>query len=406
MNPGERRWRYSAEDAKGAVISGVIIANDVIGARVALRSRRLTPIALRPDGGESTGLFARQRGRSELSLAELSEIATRLRDLLGAGLPIAHALRLAGEQAGRPNEQAFLQQILADIRAGRTMTDALLRSDFETPRLFRALIEAGESLGALDRQMDRLAAHYDEALKLRREIVSQLVYPIALVVLIIATLFFLSFLVLPQFESIFETSDAAPPPETRFVLAAGAAIRSYWPVAPVVAVAAVVLARFLARRYSLRFERARLDIPIAGKVLLYAEYGAFLRTLATLLDGGAPIARSMPLARQTLSLSILKRQLEDAENAVRVGERLAPALRRLSSCPKELISFIEIGEETGELARLAGQAAMRAETRVRQSIKRFMALLAPILTALMGLLTAGVIASVMTGVLSLNETIY
>lgn len=114
----------------------------------------------------------------------------------------------------------------------------------------------------------------------------------------------------------------------------------------------------------------------------------------------------MRLAKGTLSLSILQGEVEEVDQAVRTGERLAPALKRLTSCPSELISFIEIGEETGELARLTAQAARHAETQTRQTVKRFMALLAPVLTALMGLLTAGVIASVMTGVLSLNETIY
>lgn len=405
MNAGARRWTYSAEDAKGAVVSGVVVANDLDGAKGELQARRLTPLRLSPERLDALSALNRNSGKTRLSLTELSEIAARLRDLLGAGIPIAHALRLAGEQATRPKERAFLQQLLGDVRAGRTLSDALARNDFETPRLFRALIEAGESLGALGSQMGRLATHYDDALKLRREIVSQLVYPAALVVLIIATLFFLSFLVLPQFEGIFEASDAAPPPETRFVLAAGAAIRAWWPFAPALASVIVVAVRFLARRYARRFELARIKAPIAGKALLYAEFGVYLRTLATLLGGGAPLARAMPLARQTLSLSHLQTDLDIAERAVRTGERLAPALKRLTTCPRELLSFIEIGEETGDLARLAAEAATRAETQVRQAIRRFMMLLAPVLTALMGLLTAGVIAAVMTGVLSLNETI-
>lgn len=407
MKTDAQHWRYTAEDPTGAVLTGVIAATDLAGARSELRARRLTPLALKSERQDLHLAFLGRRHRKEaLPLREIAAIARRLSDLLGAALPLAHALRLAAEQAQRPRERAFLRQIVGDVRAGRPMSEALIRNDFETPRLFHALVEAGEALGSLDRQMHRLADHYDETLKLRREILSQLVYPVALVVLIIATIFFLSFLVLPQFESIFETSGAAPPPETRFVLAVGAVIRALWPIMPLILLGIVLATKLLARRYATQFERAWLSAPIGGKLLRFAEFGVFLRTLATLLDGGAGITKSMPLARQTLSQSILAAEIGAAETAVRSGERLAPALRRLTSCPAELISFIEIGEETGELGRLVGQAAAHAEALVGQTVRRFMALLAPVLTALMGLLTAGVIASVMTGVLSLNETIY
>ncbi|MFZ5616937.1 MAG: type II secretion system F family protein [Pseudomonadota bacterium] len=402
----EKRWRYAAETGAGAVVAGIIEAPDARAAEAALKARRLLPLTVKEQQSSLlSGLNVARRG-DRLTMKELAELSARLRDLLCAGIPIAPAIKLASEQATSPREGAFLKGLLADVRGGRSLTDALQRSAYETPRLFRALIEAGEALGALGKQMERLAAHYDEALKLRREILAQFAYPAALVVLIIATLIFLSFVVLPQFEAIFATADAKPPPETQFVLAAGAAVRRYWPLAPVIALGSVLTARYAARRNAAPFERLRLSAPVAGRILRYGEYASFLRTLATLLDGGAPIAKAMPLARAAMSVETLKAEVEDAEGAVRVGERLAPAIRKHTSCPADLVSFLEIGEETGDLARLAAQAATRAETLVRSSLKRLMALLAPVLTALMGLLTAGVIAAVMTGVLSLNEAVY
>ncbi len=406
MSLPEKQWRYAAEDAAGAVVSGVIAAPDLRAAEVLLKSRRLIPLTLSADQRSLFKNFGLSRSGNRMTISDLAEVSARLRNLLIAGIPIAHALRLASEQAQSDRERAFLKGLLDDVRAGRSITSALAGSAYATPRLFKALVESGEALGALDKQMERLAVHYEEALKLRREIVAQLAYPAALSVLIVATLFFLSFLVLPQFEAIFSTSDANPPPETRLVLGAGAAIRGYWPFAPLVLLGAAIGLRLASKRYPASIERMRLGAPVAGRILRYADYGAFLRTLATLLDGGAPIARAMPLARQGMSFKILQAEIEEAESAVRVGERLAPALKKRTSCPADLVSFLEIGEETGELARLTAQAASRAEALVGSSIRRFMTLLAPVLTALMGLLTAGVIAAVMTGVLSLNETIY
>ncbi len=402
----ERKWRYSAEDAAGAVVSGVIAAPDLRAAEVLLKSRRLVPLTLRADQRSLFETFGLSSSGNRMTISDLADVSARLRDLLAAGIPIAHALRLASEQARNDRERAFLNGLLADVRAGRSITSALSRSAYETPRLFRALVESGEALGALDKQMERLAAHYEEALKLRREIVAQLAYPTALIALIIATMMFLSFFVLPQFESIFATSDATPPAETRFVLALGAGVRRYWAYAPFLLLLLAIGGSTLSRRHAALFEHALLRAPIVGKYLRYADYGAFLRTLATLLGGGAPIARAMPLARQGMSLKALQEEARSAEDDVRVGVQLTAAMKKRTTCCAELISFIEIGEETGNLAHLAAQAASRAEAYVSSAIRRFMALLAPALTALMGLLTAGVIAAVMTGVLSLNETIY
>jgi type II secretory pathway component PulF len=406
VSTGGRSWRYSAEDAAGKLVTGTIAAGAMKEAVEALRARRLQPLSVKPVSGLNVSLFGRTPGPERLALRDLANITRRLSDLLNAGLPLAHALRLAGEQAANGRDRAFFINLLDQVNGGRSIGEAVSRSGFVAPRLFTALIAAGENLGALDKQFERLAVHYEEALKLRREIVAQLVYPIALVVLIFATLLFLSFFVLPQFETIFETADAAPPPETRFVIAAGALIRQYWALGPAIAAAGALAYRFAVRRFARPIERALLATPVVGRLVSIDEMGRYLRTLATLLDGGMPIARAMPLARETLSSHALRASFEFAEQAVRTGERLAPALARHTRMPRELLSFVEIGEETGDLAAMAAQAASIAENRVRSTVRNVMVLAAPLLTALMGLLTAGVIAAVMSGVLSLNDAVY
>lgn len=405
MNVGLKRWRYMAEDSAGAVVDGVIDAADRASAGEALRLRRLIPLTLKESSRRSLPALQRGSSSGRLTIAELARVTARLRDLLRAGIPATPALRLAADQATAAREREFLRALRADIESGRTLTAALARSRFETPRLVRALVEAGEALGDLARQFDRLAAHFDEALKLRREMAAQLAYPAALLVLVVATLFFLSFFVLRQFEQIFESALAPPPPETRFVIAAGAFVREYGAFAPAILLALFAVGRLAVRRYPGAWEEMRLSAPVAGRLLKVAEFGAYFRTLATLIGGGATLARSLPLARDAMSIGILRAEVDSAENSVRVGERLSASLSLKTRCPRDLISYIEIGEETGALAAMTGEAAARAETLLRTAVQRILSLLAPMTTALMGLVTAGVIAAVMTGVLSLSETI-
>lgn len=403
MSAEAARWAYLAENSIGEVVRGEVEAIDETDARDALRKRNLAPLTLKRRRLRSDFAGA---DKNQLSDLELARLAARLRDLLVAGVPLAASLKLALSQAQSPREKAWTEDVLRGVNAGQSFTAAINQSAHLSSRLFRVLIEIGEHLGPLGEQLSRLADHYDRKVRLRREIISQLIYPAALSVLLILTLVFLSFMILPQFAAIFAAADSPPPPETRFVLAAGDAIRRHWPIAISAIVALAIIFPILARRYPDSFEKARLSTPFLGKLTLDAAFGSFLRTLSALAGGGAPLARALPLAREAVAVGLVRVELENVETSVRAGERLASALRRNSKCPEDLTHFIEIGEETGDLGRLAGEAALRAELRVAAAITRSMALLGPALTALMGLLTAGVIAAVMSGVLSLNEAVY
>ncbi|MGE0410041.1 MAG: type II secretion system F family protein [Amphiplicatus sp.] len=405
MKGTARAWAYAAENGQGDVVRGQIDAESAQAAAVALRAKRLLPLSIRKAQNALRLPEFLSTSKARLSSTDLAEISRRLSDVFGASLPAVHALRLSVEQAVSPKQRAFLEDVGESVRNGRNFSRAVTDSDFACPRLFSALVAAGESAGSLGTQFERLAEHYEEAVKLKRDIVAQLLYPIALLILIMLTLLFLSFFILPQFEGVFAAADADPPPETRLVLAIGAAVREYWLLTPMIVIGLLAALRWAKKRYTRQFESARIATPFAGKLLVLDEVGRYLRTLSTLLQGGMPLVRAMPLARETLTVKLLDIRFHEAEDAVRVGERLGSALAR-AGAPLELVSYVEIGEETGDLAGMAGRAAARAEDKLRTGVKRVMILLAPLLTALMGLVTAGVIAAVMSGVLSLNEAVY
>ena len=330
----------------------------------------------------------------------------RLSDLTNAGLPLAKTLELARSQAGSTMQQVFFSDLARDVRAGHTLSAALSKSAVKTPPFFHALAKTAESIGALPEQFSILADHYENALKTRREITSQLIYPAALMALILLTMIFLSYFVLPQFDTIFENTGAPPPLETRMVLSAGAFVRSYIAFAPLAALMFYICWRAIRIRYEPALEKAILTLPIFGRLRRDHEIGRYCRSLATMLKGGMALADAMPMAADAVQIATIREELAQVETAVHTGQSLSLALSRYANPPKEITSFLEVGDETGTLGQMADQAAKFSETRVNSALKRFMTLLSPVLTAIMGLVTAGVIAAVMSGVLSLNEAIY
>ncbi len=406
MSEAPANWKYTAEDRSGAVVTGILNAADESSAVESLRDRQLAPITIsRAQSARlQRGLFTKEVGI--LSLPELSLISKRLADLLGAGLPLLKAVEVAHKQAPSDRQSRFYDHIAKEVRAGRSLSAALSNGDLKAPRLMVALVRASENLGALPEQFANLSEHYESALKLRREITAQLVYPFALVVLIILTLIFLSYFVLPQFEVIFENSGARPPLETRIALSMGAFIRANLFLAPIAGVLLLIAGRFLRSHYQTAIENALLNIPYLGRMRRDSEIGRYCRAVSTLLAGGTALSDAMPLAAETVQNDSIRNDLSKTEHAVRTGDKLSAALARFAAPSTEMTSFLEVGDETGELAAMAAQAAKFTEERTRVATKRFMALLGPVLTAIMGLLTAGVIAAVMSGVLSLNDAIY
>lgn len=405
MNAALTSWKYAAETSAGEVVSGVVQAADEQSALASLRSQRLAPLSLEATTSSGLERFSLHRV-NKLSLADLAAVTRRISNLIGAGLPLIKALELAGEQATSERQRKLFAHLASEVRAGRALSVALANGEPKAPSFTQALARTGENIGALPAQFSVLADHYERSLKIRREITAQLVYPAALMVLITLTMIFLSFFVLPQFEVIFENASAVPPIETRIALATGTFIRSNLVFAPVMLLFIVLGWRFAAARYQPQLETAMLTVPVVGRWRRDYEIGRYCRSLATMLSGGMALSDAMPLAADTVQLSAIRSQLINVEAAVRTGQSLSIALAHYAAPAKEVISFLEVGDETGTLAAMSREAAHFSEERINSNIKRFMALLSPALTAIMGLVTAGVIAAVMSGVLSLNDAVY
>ncbi|MEO0400701.1 MAG: type II secretion system F family protein [Pseudomonadota bacterium] len=398
-----KRWRYTAETADKEIKHGVLTAEDSAEAVQSLLQRGLNPISAKPASENGLQMFVRRR--SSLSISDLALFTETLADLLKAGLPVAAALGLLAKQAPRPVLRKLAAELNEHIRQGASLSEGLAALSTTIPAMMTALVSTGEALGDLGAQFQRLAEHYKNAAALRREMVSQLVYPAALFVLIGVTLVFLSFFVLPQFESIF-ANNGAPPPETEFVLAAGAFIRNWWLAMLVLPLLSVASLRILKARRRESVDAFVLRLPFSQTLVRARETGLYCRSLGALLVGGAPLADAMPIAASAVDNTALAAKLSEMEEDVRAGTALAIAAQKFGALPDEAIAFIEIGETTGALGPMTEKAAALMEARVSALLKRLAAIAGPVMTALMGLITAAVIAAVMSGVMSLNDAVY
>ncbi len=394
-------FQYTAEAADGHVVEGEVKAIDRADALAQLLEGRLTPLSLKP---ASEGLTLPRGSGTPLQGKLFERFAHRLAALNGAGVPLADALSLMARSDARLGRHA--QKALDSVRRGETLAAHLSSLPRGPSPEMIALIRVGEETGTLAAQLQLVADTLSRKAAFQKELISQLIYPLALCVLIILTLFFLAHFVLPQFEEIFAAGNAAPPPETAFVLDAGRVIREWGWAFPAIILGGVVSIRLLRARYRGPLDRFTIKLPFLGALTKTAEMARFCRSLGALLIGGCTMAEALPIARAAVFNQSLLDGHEAAADGVRLGAPLSDAIAAKGLFPDEALELIRIGERTGQLGAMLVQAAQSGEERVTTTLKTLSGLLGPILTALMGAITAGVIAAVMIGVMSLNEAVY
>jgi general secretion pathway protein F len=293
------------------------------------------------------------------------------------------------------------------VRGGSALADALARHSASFPELHIGLVRAGEAGGSLAETLDRLGQLLERERGLASSVQSALLYPAILVVAAGASILMLLTYVLPQFVPFFTQSGAQLPLSTRVLIGLGDVVAQAAPWALLIVAALVLVARRLLADPNRRrkLDRHLLNLPLLGRLWRETLAARFTRTLGTLLKNGVSLIAALGIAEKTLGNREARACLVAATAKVRTGSGLAAALDGLELFPVRTIHLLRLGEETAQLAQMALRAADIHEEMVRTSVQRIVALLVPAITIVMGILVAGIVASLLTAMLSLNDLV-
>jgi general secretion pathway protein F len=390
----------------GSVIRGVLDAPTEAALVQHLRNEGHYPISAAPAGQEGLldSLAPLLKFKKRPPLRALSVATQELAALLSAGISLDRALGvLAGlREAGTLG--ATFAKVRARVRDGGSFADAL-SEDAGIPKFYVSMVRAGEMGGALEPALKRAADYLSRSLQVREAIVSALVYPIILLASAGVSIVVILTLVLPEFEPLFVEAGRSLPLPTRIVMGAGDAFRDYWWVLVLSAAGTWLwLRRALAMpAFRQRFDTGILRIPLFGPLLAEIEIERFSRTLGTLLANGVALPNALALSRDVLWNRQIAAVVAAAATSLREGESLAGELSRSNLFPSVALDLIQIGEETGKLDEMLLRQADLDEQRIRHKVDRLIALLVPALTIALGLIVAGLIASILVAILSVND---
>ena len=401
-----KRFTYKAINRAGELRTGVLQALSQSAAIAELGSRQLLPVEIASADSKLPGwLLQPLRFKGRLGTREVVALTQSLASLLKAGLVLDRALHLIGSTSDRPAVRELCLDLERRVRAGSNFGDALSEHRRLFPPYYIAMARAGELGGSLPEGLERLGSFVERAASVRERIVSSLIYPCMLAGMILTTVVLVLTVVLPRFRTLFQESQVQLPWPTRAVLALGDFVGDYgWFCAGAIVVVIATLHRLWhdpirGPKLSLRLLKAPWTFGLIAKT----QTSRFLRTVGTLARSGVPLPQATQVALGMLQNRALLSAAQTVHTRLKEGLALSVLLDRAELFPKAAVQLARVGEETGRLDDLLIEAAGTLDREAQGTLERLLSVLVPSITIVMGAIVAALIASVLVGILSLND---
>jgi general secretion pathway protein F len=343
--------------------------------------------------------------KRHLSPRDLADLITRLATLVSAGVPIESAVAILGGASAATPSARVTADLLRRLRAGTQLADAMASAPKSFPPLAISMIRAGELSGNLGPTLSRLGDYLRRSEEARQAIRSALIYPAILLAAASVSVVIVFTAVLPALRPVVEAGGATLPLPVQLAFGISDFVSgTWWLLLAAAATTALALHRLLATPQGQRRRDAfLLRIPLVKDAVIRADFSRFARTLGTLITGGVPMPTALEAAQRVISNRLLADSIATVTASVREGSALADPLAATGHIPDMALQIIRIGEATAQLDRMLLQLAEIMDQDLRKDLTRALALLVPLLTVGLGLMVAGIVASVMLAVLSIDD---
>ncbi len=403
-------FAYKAMDANGKNSSGVLEADNPRQVRQQLREKSLIPVSVDEVSGRSTSRSSRRSAgwfQKGISAADLALLTRQLSTLIEASLPIEEALQAVAEQTEQPRHKSMMMAVRSKVVEGHTLADALADFPRVFDNLFVAMVAAGEKSGHLDTVLDRLADYTENRNKVRSQITQALVYPIMMITVAIGIVSILMIYVVPKIISQFDNMGQELPLITRILIGISEGVQSYGLLLLLILVAAGFTVGQMLRRPALRmrWDKAKLKLPVIGKVIKGLNTSRFASTLSILTASAVPLLEGMKIAANVLDNRYIRASILEAAERVKEGSSLRAALQKTAIFPPMMMHMIASGERSGELQSMLARAAANQDRQFEAQVAIALSIFGPVLILSMAAIVFFIVAAILLPIIGLNTMI-
>jgi type IV pilus assembly protein PilC len=315
--------------------------------------------------------------------------------MIDAGLPLVQCLELLGKEEPDKRLATAVDQVREDVEGGSSLNEAMQRRPYAFDALYTNMVAAGEAGGILDTILKRLSDFIEKQAKLKAQVKSAMIYPIAVLSIAVVVVFVILWKVIPTFTALFEGLNATLPLATRVVIWMSQKLVIALPFM----VAGGMLTGYLFRRYyatpagRMRVDNLLLRLPLIGKIMRKVAVARFCRTLSTLMSSGVPILDGLDITAKTSGNAVVEKAITQARTHIERGETIAGPLRETGVFPPMVAQMIGAGESTGALDAMLAKIADFYEDEVDMAVKGLLTILEPALICVLGVIVGGIVIS-------------
>ena len=388
-------YAYKARNPRGELMRGTLEGNDRAAVADQLMNTGMTPIEIvaAPVRAQAKGyvkgddLWSRLT-EEKVSHADMQLFTRQFHSLLKAGVPIMRSLGGLQQAATNKSFAAVLGDVRDSLDSGRDLSSSMGRHPRVFSEFFVAMIRVGEVTGRMNEILPRLYAHLEFDRNMRSQVKSALRYPTFVVLAMMVAIGVVTFFVIPAFSQMYAGFKAELPILTRVLLGFSGIMVAYWPqVLGLIVVLAVVTRMFIATpggRYA--WDKAKLKIPIVGKIVMKGTMARFARSFALATRSGVPLVQALSVVSRTVDNAYIESRLEQIRRGVERGESVVRTASIAGVFTPVVMQMIAVGEETGELPALMDEVAEMYENEVGYELKAFSSQIEPLLIGVMGVL--------------------
>ena len=387
-------FAYAGRTRAGQTVTGEHIADTMDAAVQALRRQQIqiTKIDAVKAKAEAKPK-AEKKGGVKVPAKNLAIFTRQFSVMIDAGLPLVQCLDILGRQEPHKGFSGVILKTREDVEAGASLADAMKKHPKTFDALYANMIAAGEAGGILDTILKRLATYIEKSVKLKGEVKSAMIYPVAVIVIAALVVGAILWKVIPTFAQLFSGLGAQLPLPTRVVIAASNGIVAYgWILLIVLGGAGYGLKSYYATDNGRHvIDAIMLKMPILGDILRKVAVARFCRTLSTLLASGVSILEALDITARTSGNAVIEEAILTTRRSIERGETIAAPLKETAVFPPMVVQMIGVGEATGALDTMLGKIADFYEEEVDVAVEGLLTLLEPVMIAFLGGAVGGIV---------------
>ncbi len=409
-------FKYQAFDSEGTSIKDKVETVSYDEALEVIRGKGYYPTSVKQlkdkSTTESITANKRKRSLSSITIGKVSDkhinpFTRQLATLQNADIPIVHSLTILETQMRKGLLKNAVREIIADIQSGDTLSIAMSKHPKVFDKLYVNIINAGEISGTLDAILERLATYREKMQKLKRKIVSAMMYPTTVILASGAILSAIMMFIIPRFATMFQEMGVPLPSLTTGLISVSNFLFVYWYSIFGIPVAIFIMIKLIGKIYKCRLiiDRLKFKIPIFGRLINKSVVSKFARTLSTLISSGVPILEALNNVRNitgNMAMSVAVNRIHDS---IREGESIAKPLQESKICEPMVVNMVEIGEQTGELDKMLSKVADNYDNEIDSLVESLTSMLEPVIVLFLGMSVGTIVVALFLPLIKLMNSL-